>query len=193
MVAARRPLAGRRGRTWAIAGRGDAALQAAQVGRNVEAVLDAAGPTGTDVVRFDVDAVAGHDLRAAMGALRAARGRSATPPTVSVLSVARLAHPEVLLAVDAVPVLPASRRSPATLASSGPAGSGRIVDPGTADQPRGSVRKRAGSTPIRAHRSRNRRSRSCRSSVWNSRKYGRSVQSKGSRVLPWRNISIATK
>ena len=91
-----------------IVGAGDIAAQAAQVARNFRAVLDAvqAGPEA--VVKWTVHVVAGQDLRPAMQAFHQELGGAPNPATVTVLFVSGLAHPEFLLEIDAVAVLPPS-------------------------------------------------------------------------------------
>ena len=89
-----------------IVGRGDVALQATQVARNVRTVLDEVGATSDAVVKWNVHLVQGQDARVAMQAFLAELGVPERPPTVTVLLVAGLAHPDFLLEVDAVAVLP---------------------------------------------------------------------------------------
>ena len=88
----------------AIVGGDDIEAQAAQVARNFRRVLAAVGVTVDDVVRWNVHVVTGRPLRSAMQAFLGELGMPASPPTVTVLQVAGLAHPEFLLEVDAIAV-----------------------------------------------------------------------------------------
>jgi enamine deaminase RidA (YjgF/YER057c/UK114 family) len=90
-----------------IVGKGDVAAQAAQVAENLGLALEAAGATFADVVRWNVYAVQGQPVGPALGAFQAVIGdRMPKPPAISVLFVAGLAHPDFLLEVDAVAVIP---------------------------------------------------------------------------------------
>ena len=91
-----------------IVGIGDIAAQAAQVARNVRAVLDAAQAGPEAIVKWNVHVVQGHELSPAMQAFHKELASAAKPATVTVLYVAGLAHPDFLIEVDAVAVLPAT-------------------------------------------------------------------------------------
>ena len=90
---------------------GFCAAQAAQVARNFRAVLDAveAGPEA--IVKWTVHVVQGQDLLAAMKAFQVELGSSAEPATVTVLYVAGLAHPDFLIEIEAIAVLPPTEGS----------------------------------------------------------------------------------
>lgn len=92
--------------TGQIVGVGDVAAQAAQVARNVRAVLDAveAGPEA--VVKWTVHIVDGQELLPAMQSFQRELASSAKPATVTVLYVSGLAHPDFLIEIDAIAVLP---------------------------------------------------------------------------------------
>jgi len=92
-----------------IVGVGDIAAQAAQVGRNLKLLLAAAGATPDAIVKWGVHVVAGHPLGPAMQAFQQEFGRAAKPATVTVLCVPSLAHPDFLIEIDAIAVLPATR------------------------------------------------------------------------------------
>jgi reactive intermediate/imine deaminase len=89
----------------AVVGVDDMAAQARQVFRNLGAVLAAAGAGFADLVKLtiyvtDVGAVA---------AVRAARDEvvdPAAPPASTLVEVARLVHPDLLVEVEAVAVAP---------------------------------------------------------------------------------------
>jgi enamine deaminase RidA (YjgF/YER057c/UK114 family) len=90
----------------AIVGSGDITIQTEQVIRNVEIALAAAGARLEHVVRWGVHVVQGHSLLAGFEAFGRAWGNRANPPTVTVAIVAALAHPEFLVEIDAIAVVP---------------------------------------------------------------------------------------
>lgn len=91
----------------AIVGSGDVAAQGAQVARNLLAVLAAGGAEREHVVQWTIYLVQGQDPRAAMGGFMGVWGPAEKPPTISVVQVAGLAHPEFLLEVAAIAAVPA--------------------------------------------------------------------------------------
>ena len=91
-----------------IVGVGDVAAQAAQVARNVRAVLDAVDVGPEAIVKWTVHVVEGQELLPAMQAFQRELAGPAKPATVTVLYVAGLAHPDFLIEIDAIAVLPPS-------------------------------------------------------------------------------------
>ena len=89
-----------------IVGVGNIAAQAAQVARNVRTVLDAADAGPNAIVKWTIHVVSGHELLPAMQAFQQELGGPAQPATVTVLYVSGLAHPDFLIEIDAVAVLP---------------------------------------------------------------------------------------
>ena len=94
--------------TGQIVGVGDVAAQAAQVARNVRAVLDAVHAGPETIVKWTIHVVAGQELLPAMQAFQQELAGPAKPATVTVLYVSGLAHPDFLIEVEAVAVLPPS-------------------------------------------------------------------------------------
>jgi len=92
-----------------IVGEGDLAAQSAQAARNVLAVLEAAGASREQVVRMTIHIVEGQDPRAGMAGYMQVWGRVEHPAPISVVFVAGLAHPEFLVEVDAIAVVPEGR------------------------------------------------------------------------------------
>jgi enamine deaminase RidA (YjgF/YER057c/UK114 family) len=90
----------------AIVGRGDIAAQAAQVAKNLRVALAAADARVEHVVKWTVYVVQGQAVGSAMRAFQQEFGTLSNPPTISVLFVTALAHPEFLLEVEAVAVVP---------------------------------------------------------------------------------------
>jgi len=90
----------------AIIGNGDVAAQTKQVCRNLQVALAAAGAGAEHVVKWTVCLVQGQPIHAAFAAAQEALGTLPNPPTLSVLQVAGLAHPDFLVEIDAIAVLP---------------------------------------------------------------------------------------
>jgi enamine deaminase RidA (YjgF/YER057c/UK114 family) len=89
-----------------VVGSGDITVQTEQAIRNLEIALAAAGAGLEHVVRWGVHLVQGHSLVAGFEAFQRAWGNRANPPTVTVAIVAALAHPEFLVEIDAIAVIP---------------------------------------------------------------------------------------
>jgi enamine deaminase RidA (YjgF/YER057c/UK114 family) len=89
-----------------IVGKGDIGAQAKQVARNLQLALAAASAGIEHVVKWTVYVVQGQPLGPAMGAFQQVLGPLPKPPTISVLFVAGLAHPDFLLEVEATAVVP---------------------------------------------------------------------------------------
>lgn len=89
-----------------IVGVGDIAAQATQVASNLRTVLAAAGASPDHVVKWNVHLVQGQAAGLAMRAFQQHFGVQANPAAITVSFVAGLAHPEFLLEVDAIAVVP---------------------------------------------------------------------------------------
>ena len=96
-----------------IVGKGDIHAQARQVARNLKAALEAGGASPGHVVQWNVYIVQGHSPRGVFEAFQSAFGTWPDPPLVTVLFVAGLAHPDFLLEVNAVAVVPEGQDLPA--------------------------------------------------------------------------------
>lgn len=90
----------------AIVGKGDIGAQAAQVARNLQIAVASVDARVEHIVKWTVYLVQGQAVGPALGAFQQVLGPLPTPPTISVLLVAALAHPEFLLEVEAVAVVP---------------------------------------------------------------------------------------
>ena len=88
-----------------IIGKGDIAAQTRQVCRNLQVALTAAGADTEHVVKWTICLVQGQPVHAAFAAAREVLGAFPNPPTISVLQVAGLAHPDFLVEIDAVAVV----------------------------------------------------------------------------------------
>lgn len=89
-----------------VVGKGDIAAQARQVAKNIEAALAAGGATIEHVIKWRVYVVEGEPIGPAHKVFHEAWGEMPDPPLISVLFVSGLAHPDFLLEVEAVAVVP---------------------------------------------------------------------------------------
>ena len=89
-----------------IVGKGDFRAQAEQVLNNVQAALAAAGADLHHVVKWNIFILQGHDLRIGFEAFQRAWGNRSNPPTITGVFVSGLAHPDFLLEMDAIAVVP---------------------------------------------------------------------------------------
>ena len=90
--------------TGAVVGKGDFAAQTLQVMENLKSALAAAGATYENVVKVNTYVTDISQLQA----LREIRGRyfGATPPASTLVQVVALAHPDLMIEVEAIAVLP---------------------------------------------------------------------------------------
>lgn len=89
-----------------IVGKGDLGEQSEQALKNVEAALDAAGARLEHVVKWNIYVVQGQPLQPGFQAFRRIWGERPNPPTITGLYVAGLAHPDFLVEIDAIAVVP---------------------------------------------------------------------------------------
>jgi enamine deaminase RidA (YjgF/YER057c/UK114 family) len=89
-----------------IVSKGDIGGQATQVAENLKTALGAASASVEHVVKWTVYVVEGQPVGPAMGAFQQVIGELPNPPTISVLFVRALAHPDFLLEIDAIAIVP---------------------------------------------------------------------------------------
>lgn len=89
-----------------IVGKGDIAAQTEQVFRNLEAVLAAAGAELEHVVKWSIYVLEGQPLQPAFEVFQRVWGARPDPPVITLAFVAGLAHPDFLLELEAVAVVP---------------------------------------------------------------------------------------
>ena len=89
-----------------IVGKGDIMRQTEQVLANIQMALVAAGADLADVVKWNVYVVAGQPLQPAFEAFQRIWGQRPNPPAITMAFVSGLAHPEFLVEMDAVAVVP---------------------------------------------------------------------------------------
>ncbi len=90
----------------AIIGKGDIRAQAEQTLKNVQTALAAAGAELEHVVKWNVYVVQGQPAQPAFEVFQHLWGERPNPPTISLLFVSGLAHPDFLVEIDAVAVVP---------------------------------------------------------------------------------------
>lgn len=89
-----------------IVGKGDFKTQSEQILKNIQAALEAGGAQWEHVIKMNIYVVQGQSLQDGFAAFQQIWGNRSNPPTVSVLFVAGLAHPDFLAEIDAVAVVP---------------------------------------------------------------------------------------
>ncbi|XXF77564.1 RidA family protein [Myxococcaceae bacterium GXIMD 01537] len=96
----------------ALVAQGDLAAQTRQVVRNLRTALAAGGAGVEHLVKCTIHLVQGQSAQTAFQAWMVEAGaRLPKPPTVTLLFVSGLAHPDYLIELDAVAVVPESHGS----------------------------------------------------------------------------------
>lgn len=89
-----------------IVGVGDLGAQTEQVLRNVRTALAAAGAEPEHVVKWNIFIVEGQDFRAGYAAFQKVWGDRPDPPVITAAVVRGLAHPDFLVEIDAIAIVP---------------------------------------------------------------------------------------
>ena len=89
-----------------VVGKGDIKAQTEQVLKNVQTALTAGGAKLEHLVKWNVFIVQGQSLLPGFESFQRMWGNRPNPPTVSVAIVAGLAHPDFLVEIDAIAVVP---------------------------------------------------------------------------------------
>jgi len=90
----------------AIIGKGDLKAQTEQALKNIQAALAAAGAQPEHVIKWNIYVVQGQSLEAGFEAFQRVWGNQPNPPAVTMAFVAGLAHPDFLVEMDAIAVVP---------------------------------------------------------------------------------------
>jgi enamine deaminase RidA (YjgF/YER057c/UK114 family) len=90
----------------AIIGKGDFKAQTQQVLQNMQAALAAAGAQLEHVVKWNLYILQGQSLQDGFEIYQRMWGNRPNPPAISAMFVAGLAHPDFLLEMDAIAVVP---------------------------------------------------------------------------------------
>ena len=89
-----------------IVGKGDIVAQTEQVLANVRAALEAGGARPEHIIKWNIYVVEGQSLQAGFGAFQRAWPQTPNPPAITGMFVSGLAHPDFLVEIDAVAVVP---------------------------------------------------------------------------------------
>jgi enamine deaminase RidA (YjgF/YER057c/UK114 family) len=89
-----------------IVGKGDLKAQTEQVLKNVQAALAAGGAQLEHIIKWNLYVVQGQPLRAGFEAFQQVWGNRPNPPAITMQFVSGLAHPDFLVEMDAIAVVP---------------------------------------------------------------------------------------
>jgi enamine deaminase RidA (YjgF/YER057c/UK114 family) len=89
-----------------IVGKGDIVAQTEQVLANVRAALAAGGAEPEHIIKWNIYVVEGQSLQAGFAAFQNAWPEVPNPPAITGVFVSGLAHPDFLVEMDAVAVVP---------------------------------------------------------------------------------------
>jgi enamine deaminase RidA (YjgF/YER057c/UK114 family) len=89
-----------------IVGKGDIGAQTEQVLANVRAALAVGGAGPEHIIKWNIYIVEGQSLQAGFAAFRNAWPEVPDPPAITGVFVSGLAHPDFLVEMDAVAVVP---------------------------------------------------------------------------------------
>lgn len=89
-----------------VVGKGDLKAQTRQALRNLETALTDGGAGLEHVVRWNVLVVQGQPAQQGFEAFREAWGDRPNPPAITLAFVPGLAHPDYLIEIDAIAVVP---------------------------------------------------------------------------------------
>ena len=89
-----------------IVGKGDIVAQTEQILANVRAALEASGARAEHIIKWNIYVVEGQSLEAGFGAFQRAWPQTPNPPAITGVFVSALAHPDFLVEMDAVAVMP---------------------------------------------------------------------------------------
>ena len=90
----------------AIIGKGDLKAQTEQVLKNLQLALAAGGAQFEHIIKWNLYIVQGQPLRAGFEAFQRIWGNRPNPPAITAVYVSGLAHPDFLVEMDAIAVVP---------------------------------------------------------------------------------------
>jgi enamine deaminase RidA (YjgF/YER057c/UK114 family) len=90
----------------AIVGKGDLGAQTEQILKNIQVALAAGGAGLEHIVKWNLYIVQGQPLNAGFEVFQRFWGNRPHPPAISGMFVAGLAHPDFLVEMDAIAVVP---------------------------------------------------------------------------------------
>ena len=89
-----------------VVGKGDMVAQAEQVFRNLETALAAAGAGLEHIVKWNIYVRQGQPVQEGVEVFRRVWAQRSDPPVITVVFVAGLGHPDFLLELEAIAVVP---------------------------------------------------------------------------------------
>jgi enamine deaminase RidA (YjgF/YER057c/UK114 family) len=89
-----------------IIGKGDIKMQTLQVLKNIQAALEAGNAGIEHIIKWNLFVVQGQSLQAGFEAFQQFWGKRPNPPLISFVFVSGLAHPDFLVEMDAIAVVP---------------------------------------------------------------------------------------
>jgi len=89
-----------------IVGKGDIKAQTEQVMINLQIALDASGAKLENIIKWNIYLVQGTQPQPALEVFRQVWGNRPNPPLITMVYVSALAHPDFLLEMDAIAVVP---------------------------------------------------------------------------------------
>jgi enamine deaminase RidA (YjgF/YER057c/UK114 family) len=89
-----------------IVGKGDIVAQVEQILANVRVALEAGGAGPEHIIKWNIYIAEGQSLQAGFAAFQRAWPQTPNPPAITGVFVSALAHPEFLVEMDAVAVVP---------------------------------------------------------------------------------------
>jgi enamine deaminase RidA (YjgF/YER057c/UK114 family) len=89
-----------------IVGKGDIKAQTEQVLKNIQAALAAGGAGLEHIIKWNLYVVQGQSLQAGFESFQHFWGRRPNPPAITMAFVSGLAHPDFLVEMDAIAVVP---------------------------------------------------------------------------------------
>jgi enamine deaminase RidA (YjgF/YER057c/UK114 family) len=89
-----------------IVGKGDIVAQIEQILANLRAALAAGGARSEHIIKWNIYVVEGQPLQAAFAAFQNTWPETPNPPAITMVFVSSLAHPDFLVELDAVAVVP---------------------------------------------------------------------------------------
>jgi enamine deaminase RidA (YjgF/YER057c/UK114 family) len=90
----------------AIVGKGNLKAQTEQILKNIQAALAAGGAQLDHIVKWNIYILQGQPLQDGFEVFQRVWGNRPNPPAISVMYVAGLAHPDFLVEMDTIAVVP---------------------------------------------------------------------------------------